>query len=323
MYNLPAVSIIIPERNEEKHLEQCITSVFNLNYPSNLIEVIVVDNGSIDNSTEIVTQLFNKHGSGVMLSKVGGTIASVRNFGWRHAQGDVLAFLDGDSVVDPDWLLTGVNLLLAKDDISCVGFAVSPPSCDDTWVERAWYQICSSSKHSGTKQVGWLSSFNLILRSDYFAEIGGFDESLVTCEDVDLGNRLSSISKLIFSDECYVKHLGNVKSLHEFIVKEFWRGKNSFSSFKKSDGCLKETLSVLIPTVYVFVFTLTVLLCSAILFKQISIVLIFILIAFVAGTPMLLAMRAGVRNIAAIFPTTILYMFYLLARGASIVYNIR
>lgn len=316
---VPFVSVIIPAYNEEAFIRMCLNSVLAQDYPPNRFEVLLVDNGSKDLTLQIADELLVAGNRGHVLHKLGGTIASVRNFGWNHAKGEVLAFLDADSVVEAGWLREGVAILKSAKDISCVGFSAAPPLQEDSWVERTWFPISSSGKNRGTISVSWLSSFNLILSKDFFEQVGGFDETLVTCEDAELGSRLSSISRLIFSDKCRVRHLGGVKTVKEFIRKEYWRGQNSLRSLLKSENKMHELMSVAVPATYLIItalFLITVIISFA---TEMGFVLPFLMFLFIVLVPVLLALRSGIWNPKQLLFTSAVYMIYLLSRGVALV----
>lgn len=317
--SLPFVSVIIPVFNEEKYIHDCLSSVLALDWPQDRMEIIVVDNGSTDKSKEIAGALLEKEGRGRVVLKLGGTIASVRNFGWRHAKGDILAFLDGDSVVEVNWLEKGVTILQSDPNVSCVGFAASPPLPSDSWVDRTWFHISSSGKKRETDSTSWLSSFNLILREDMFSQIGGFDENLITCEDVDLGMKLSACSRLVLSKASQVRHLGNAKTVVAFVEKEIWRGQNNLQVWLKSEDKRKGSLSVFVPLIYTFIAVFLMLFCIASMASWINWgTCIFLLIVFFA-IPILLSVRAGVFEPYKLISASILYCIYLLSRGVAIV----
>lgn len=313
----PLVSIIIPIFNEERYIEKCLQSVINLDWPKERMEIIVVDNGSTDSSVEIVKTILSTFENKRIVIKNSGTIASVRNHGWHISNGSVLAFLDGDSVVEKNWLKLGLQLLYSKETISCVGFASAPPLPGSSWTEMTWSLISSSGKRKGTQFVPWLSSFNLIVRRSCFEYIDGFDESLTTCEDSDLGNRLNKTSLLIFSDECHVRHLGTVKTIKEFMGKEYWRGQNSLDAWLKSPNKSSGWLICLIPFLYVFSMILSIILIplGGLYLGKISLILIII----IAILPFILSIRSGVKGFRALLSTSTLNFFYLIARGISIV----
>lgn len=316
---LPFVSVIIPAFNEERYIRQCLESVLAQDYPPDRIEILLVDNNSTDSTSRIAKELLVDTGRGRVLHKIGGTIASVRNFGWHQAKGEILAFLDGDSVVERRWLRIGIEILKSSQDISCVGFSAAPPTQDDSWVERTWFPISSSGKHRGTIEVRWLSSFNLLLRRDFFEQIGGFDEALVTCEDAELGSRLSDISRLIFCDRCSVRHLGGVKTILEFIRKEYWRGQNSVRSFVQSNNKKAEFMSVAVPAIYLILFALLLVSFINVLVSGRGIIWLLTFIISIMLIPFLLSLRSGISHPIQLLSTSLLYMIYLLSRGSAVV----
>jgi GT2 family glycosyltransferase len=98
---LPFVSVIVVTRNRKKHLEKCLDSLFNLDYPASKFEVIVVDGGSEDGTREMVCRNFPKVNF-VIEKRIG--ITHARNTGWKHAKGTIVAYTDDDCVVDRFWL---------------------------------------------------------------------------------------------------------------------------------------------------------------------------------------------------------------------------
>ncbi len=238
------ILVVIPVKNEEKFIKECLLSVFNQDFAKGKIFVVVVDNGSTDKTCEIVLGFGDKV---TLLEHPEGTIASLRNFGACSQNSDLVAFLDGDCVAPSNWLSTGYKILMEDELVACVGFTAAKPGLNASWVARVWHDMCSCSKYSGTLQVVWVSSFNLLLRREMFLQVGGFDESLVTCEDYDLGVRLSQQYKVIFSDIISVAHLGVVDGIKEFFAKELWRGKNNLQSFIKDKFSIGSFLGVAAP----------------------------------------------------------------------------
>ena len=91
------ISVIIPVYNTEKYLERCINSILNQTHKN--IEIILVDDGSTDNSGEICDFFKNKDSRIIVIHKQNGGAASARNSGLEIASGDYVAFVDSD-----DWL---------------------------------------------------------------------------------------------------------------------------------------------------------------------------------------------------------------------------
>lgn len=93
------LSIIIPVYNTEKHLKKCFDSIVNQN--NSEIEVIVVNDGSTDNSEVIIKEYTNKYKDVFTYYKKGNTgVADTRNFGIKKATGEYIMFLDSDDYID-------------------------------------------------------------------------------------------------------------------------------------------------------------------------------------------------------------------------------
>lgn len=94
----PILSIIIPVYNVEKYIEECFYSVYSDEIIKN-IEIIIVDDGSTDNSPNICDKLA-KHNNTYVYHKKNGGLASARNYGYTKARGKYIVFLDSDDKVE-------------------------------------------------------------------------------------------------------------------------------------------------------------------------------------------------------------------------------
>lgn len=96
------VSVIIPVYNAEEYLEQCVGSVMNQTLQD--IEILCVDDGSPDNSLEVLKRLQAKDDRIRIISQPNGGAGAARNNGLRHATGEYLSFLDADDFFEPNML---------------------------------------------------------------------------------------------------------------------------------------------------------------------------------------------------------------------------
>lgn len=102
MKNKVPISIIIPCYNDEKYIAQCLDSIVAQIDAKSLLEVIVVDDGSTDQSAAIVQQYCDKWDNIQLLSKRNGGQGAARNLGVAHANGCYIYFLDSDDYLTPD-----------------------------------------------------------------------------------------------------------------------------------------------------------------------------------------------------------------------------
>ena len=98
---MPEVSVIVPVYNVEKYLEKCLNSLVNQTLDN--IEIIIVNDGTKDNSEEIIKKFIEKYPQKIVyLKKENGGLSDARNFGIPYAKGEYIAFLDSDDYVEKD-----------------------------------------------------------------------------------------------------------------------------------------------------------------------------------------------------------------------------
>lgn len=102
--NNPLISVIIPVYNSEKYLAECIDSILSQTYKN--IEIILVNDGSKDNSLNICKQYQTKYHNIITIDKKNGGASSARNVGIDNANGDFIMFVDSDDYIAPNMLET-------------------------------------------------------------------------------------------------------------------------------------------------------------------------------------------------------------------------
>lgn len=111
------ISVIIPVYNVGKYIEKCINSIINQKYKN--IEIIIVDDGSTDNSGKIIDRLSKKDKRIIVKHKKNGGVSSARNEGLNLVTGKYVCFVDGDDYVMDDYITYMYDLINKKDaDIS-------------------------------------------------------------------------------------------------------------------------------------------------------------------------------------------------------------
>ena len=181
----PLVSVIIPTYNRGWILKEAIESVLNQDYDA--FELIVVNDGSTDDSRDLLAGFDNI----TVLEQPNQGVSAARNKGVAHAKGSFIAFLDSDDVWLPRKLAVQVDF-----------FQQNPKALvcqtQETWVRKG-RRVNPGRRHQ--KQSGMffdrslalclVSPSAVIIKKSFFDEIGGFDESLLACEDYDLWLRIN------------------------------------------------------------------------------------------------------------------------------------
>ena len=250
------VSIIIPAYNEEKYLPSCLEAINGLSRHPRDYEVIVVDNGSSDDTCGI-SRSFNA----TVLQDASKTVAGLRNLGAEHAKGRILAFIDADCVVAKDWM--DATLRYAADaDVSIWGGPPVPPSTA-SWVQRSWFLMVAN--RAMIEESDWIGAVNLCVEKALFWKIGGFNEALTTCEDVDFCYKAAEYGRIVSDKRIKIVHLREADTVKEFFNKEVWRGTSNLEGVFSHGLRLKELPSLIVP----FYFTVFIVFISLIRFKNI------------------------------------------------------
>lgn len=118
---LPKVSIIVPIYNSEKYIEKCIKSIIKQSYQN--IEVVLVDDGSTDNSYKVIESYLNSDKRIVYYKKINGGSSSARNLGIDNCNGSFITFLDADDTVNEKYIERLINLMVEENlDIVVCGY---------------------------------------------------------------------------------------------------------------------------------------------------------------------------------------------------------
>lgn len=229
----PAISVIIPAYNEEEYIEKCIESLVNTDYPKNKLEVIVINDGSTDNTAKIARKYQNKYIR--VLSKPNTGKADSLNFGIRHAKGEIIATLDADSYVAP-YSINRMLPLFKEKNVAAVASSVKVRNAKNLIeeIQRIEYLYAIFSR----KVVNYIDSVQVtpgpfsMFYSWVFKKIGGFDtKSLV--EDQEIALRLQSHQYQIRSSidaDVYTEIPKDLKSLMHQRVR--WQRGGFWNSVK-------------------------------------------------------------------------------------------
>ncbi|MGD2066280.1 MAG: glycosyltransferase, partial [Candidatus Bathyarchaeota archaeon] len=170
--SLLGVSIIVPTLNSGSTIDECLRSVLELDYPKDLLEVIVIDGGSTDDTMEVA----KGHPVKVVYSQLNPPEAY--NMVMKDIQFPIIGLIDSDAKVEKQWLKKLVKLL---DDPKVAGASGTV----DTWnkdklVPRViGYELISRYRRL-PNTVERVATMNLLLKKKIVEEIGGFDEALPT-----------------------------------------------------------------------------------------------------------------------------------------------
>jgi glycosyltransferase involved in cell wall biosynthesis len=204
------LSIVTTVRNEARNIAALLDSLVIQEPP---LEIIVVDAGSEDLTREIVQQ-YERRYDFVHLFVKGGTRGAGRNFGVAKARGEAVAFIDGDSIASPFWLKELREALATSDIVAGRSIQIGYRPFED--LERVELFVRG-------EDVTY-PSVNLAYKKTVLQEIGGFDEWMITAEDIDLNLRaVLAGHKIAFRTNAIVYHRTR-DSYFDFLRQAFWNG---------------------------------------------------------------------------------------------------
>lgn len=210
-------SIVIPLYNKEKQIAKTIESVFNQTFQE--YEIVIVNDGSTDDSVEIVNQINDKRIK--LINQQNGGVSSARNTGIKNASFEYVAFLDADDEWLVDYLETIFNMI--KNYPECSVFATNYKIIDTKGQERfpVDVNLAKFSKTKGGKDGILIDYFNfasrtapplwtsaIVCKRTTIKNIGCFPKGIRMGEDLIVWAKLASNYKV-----CYSK---NIKSIYHF-----------------------------------------------------------------------------------------------------------
>ncbi|MGI0118195.1 glycosyltransferase [Zooshikella sp. RANM57] len=209
-------SIIMPMFNEAKNIPCCLSAMLDAIQGRKECKLIVVDNGSTDESVKLVQQQGIK-----VLEKKQLTIGQLRNEGAVGATGDWLVFVDADIEVPGDWF-SFVDGVIEEGFAQAFAFVdIAPESAP--WYAKAW-ALRVLTRRGQVTSVDTLPGRNLIVSREVFEQVDGFDNGLITGEDKDLIRRLRGQGASVLSiPHPKLLHWGYEQSFYSWLRKEFWR----------------------------------------------------------------------------------------------------
>lgn len=198
----PRVSVIIPNYNHGQYVGQAILSVLNQNY--NDYEIIVVDDGSTDNSREVVGQ-FKDRVRYIWQENQG--LSAARNTGIRAAQGEYIGLLDADDMYEPDFFSRLVTILETNPDAGAVhcGYRFVDHSNNPLPQVEA-RQIPPEQMFKALVESNFLVPESMFVRRRCYEKVGLFDESLRALEDWDMWLRIASQFTIIGTAKVLTRH---------------------------------------------------------------------------------------------------------------------
>lgn len=214
------ISIVIPLYNKEKAVVGTLDSVLAQTYMD--YEVVIVNDGSTDNSKQVVEDYIKSQIAGTatnyksqirLINKPNGGVCSARNRGIHEAKGEYIAFLDADDLWDKDYLMEQVRMMTDFPKAAMWGINFAEVTNGNQLVRRLATGLPDDYRgyvedYFGLTKKGRISdlfcSSSVVVRKEVFDKVGYFDERIKYAEDTDMWWRIIARYPVAFYDRYMV-----------------------------------------------------------------------------------------------------------------------
>lgn len=249
----PRVSVVVPAYNVGSYIEQALVSLERQSFQQ--FEVLVVNDGSTDDTPERVKPFVERDSRFQLLHKQNGGLSSARNHGIHHARADYIALLDGDDVYHADKLANHVAQLDRDAGVGVV-YSASQAIREDghPTVMRLSGKPISTDPLLALLCKNFIGhGSNAVFRRCLFEEVGKFDETLRSSEDVDFWLRIAATRRWRFQRESQILCYYRVRpSGLSFNVAQMQQSRTAVieAAYQRSPELVKPML----PTAYAYLY---------------------------------------------------------------------
>lgn len=204
---LPHIAVIIPTLNEERFIEACLSSLYQQSYPTDLMDIMVVDGGSIDQTVTIVNQWATTHSNLRLLTNPKKIQSVAFNVGCNASTAPYIIRLDAHALYHSDYIMLCIEHLVANPTFGNVGGIWTIKPKDDSLIASA-NAILNKSRFGIGGAAFRVGSTAMEVDSVPFGafprkvidEIGGMREDLVRGEDNEYNSRIRKAGYKVFLD---------------------------------------------------------------------------------------------------------------------------
>ena len=208
------VSVVIPCRNEEKHIEHCVRSILTNGYPMELLEILIIDGESSDKTVEIIKKLQNEFSQVKLVNNPKKVTPVALNLGIQNASSEFTLIASAHSSFEKNYISILVNQIQNLPNVIAVGGIMHTKIKNITSISLAIqavlthpFGVGNSVFRIGTNEIREVDTVPFgLYKSNLLKSSGGYNEKLIRNHDMELSKRLTRISNgkiyLIPEAEC-------------------------------------------------------------------------------------------------------------------------
>jgi len=276
---LPLVSIVIPCRNEEKFIGQCLDSLINQDYPKDKLEILVIDGASTDRTKDVISSYTQKYKFIKLFENSRKTTPISMNIGIKNALGEIVTKTDAHTIYPQNYVSKSIKYL-SEYKTACVGGIAKAMPKTNSLSAKAISLILSSrfgsgsSFRTGVKKPQWAdTAFGCFYKKEVFKKIGLYNENLIRSQDMEFNLRFKKTGGKILLVPDIVAYYYPTSTFKEFFKHNFTDGIWAFYPLKFKVPLFK--LRHLLP--FFFILTLLVSGFISIFFKPFFFIFLSIL----------------------------------------------
>jgi glucosyl-dolichyl phosphate glucuronosyltransferase len=230
------VSVVVCTLNRSQLLRDCLESLANQQLTDKQYEVIVVDNGSTDDTYAVIQEFIisHKHFRSFKEDHLG--LSHARNRGWKEAIGEYVAFIDDDAIAPCDWVAQIKAFIERRPQVFAFG---GPYESFSLVPVPYWFPLEYGSWNLGEEErpisigMEWINGTNMIFKKELLSELGGFNSNLGMSGDrVSYGEETRLLLELK-KDNIQVYYVPNIKVRHiiaDYKMRLSWLLSSSYKT---------------------------------------------------------------------------------------------
>ncbi len=286
---MPKISVIIPCRNEEKHIKPCIDAILANDIGIENIEILVVDGMSDDSSRKIIFEAASKNKNVKLIDNVGRITPLAFNLGIKNSTGEYIVIVGARQLIEKNYISHCIGILNLNKQIACVGGKVNNVYENQTSKIIATAMASSFGVGVGNfrnkEEDGFTDTVGTpVYSKSIFDEVGLFDEELVRNQDDEFNYRhIKKGYKIFFTVKTGMKYF--VRASYKNLYRQYFQY-GYWKVYVNRKHKAITTLRQIVPAIFVWCMIIGLILAilnKCLAFCYLAALLLYFLMAFISA----------------------------------------